>query len=85
VSPTTLALTASGTQIKKVTATATLSDATTSNVSYLATWTSSDVTKATVSAGGWVTAVAAGTTTVTASYVSPTGTTFTATCAVTVS
>lgn len=85
VSPTTLALTASGTQIKKVTATATLSDATTSNVSYLATWTSSDVTKATVSAGGWVTAVAAGTTNVVATYVSPTGTTFTATCAVTVS
>jgi hypothetical protein len=84
VAPTTLSIAAAGSTIKKVTATATLSDATTSDVSYLSTWTSSVPAKATVSAGGWVTAVASGSTNVTATYVSPTGTTFTATCAVTV-
>lgn len=84
VAPTTKTIDLSDAQLAKITATATLSDATTSNVSYLATWTSSDAAKATVSAGGWVTPVATGSTTVTATYVSPTGTTFTASCAVTV-
>jgi hypothetical protein len=82
VAPTTAAIDVSDALAKKIVATATLSDATTANVSGQCTWTSSDVTKATVtgsSAGGWVLGVGAGTCTVTATYVSPTGTTLTAT------
>lgn len=85
VAPSTAAVDVSDATAKKLTATATKSDATTADVSYMATWTSSDVSKATVSPGGWVLGVAAGSATVTATYVSPTGTTFTDTCAVTVS
>lgn len=81
--PSTLALTASGNQIKRTVATATMSDASTSDVSYQATWTTSDASKATVD-HGYVRAVAAGTPTITATYVAG-GTTFTATCVVTVS
>jgi membrane-bound inhibitor of C-type lysozyme len=84
VAPSTATVDVSDASIKKLTATATKSDAATSDVSYLCSWTSSDVTKATVSPGGWVTPVAAGSTTVTATYVSPTGTTFTDTSAITV-
>jgi hypothetical protein len=84
VAPSSATVDVSDATAKKLTATATLSDATTSNVSYLATWTSSDVSKATVSPGGWVLGVAAGSATVTATYVSPTGTTFTGTSAITV-
>lgn len=83
VAPTTLSMAAAGSTIRKVTATATMSDATTADVSYSASWVSSTPARATVSPGGWVTAVTAGTTNVTATYVSG-GTTFTAVCAVTV-
>jgi uncharacterized protein YjdB len=74
VTPDTLAADVSDATIRKLTATATASDATTADVSYLSTWTSSDPTKATVALGGWVTPVAAGSTTVTATFISPTGT-----------
>lgn len=84
VDPSTATVDVSDATAKKLTATATASDASTSDVSYLTTWTSSDVTKATVSAGGWVLAVAAGSATVTGTFVSPTGTTFTDTSAITV-
>jgi hypothetical protein len=49
------------------------------------TYASSDATKATVSAGGLITGVAAGTTTITATHTYATGKTITATSAVTVS
>ncbi len=49
-----------------LTATATLSDGTTSNVTSMVTWTSSDATKATVSAAGQLRGVAVGTATLTA-------------------
>jgi uncharacterized protein YjdB len=56
------------------TATATLSNGTTQDVTSLATWQSSDTTEATVSSTGVVTAIAAGTVNVTATYQSVTGT-----------
>lgn len=76
VTPATLSV-ADG-EIGALVATATYSDATTADVTAEATWTSSDPTKATVSAG-FVTGVAAGGSTVTASYLGETDT-----CAVTV-
>jgi hypothetical protein len=76
VAPTTKSLVV-GT-IGAVTATATYDDATTGDVTSLAGWSSSAPSKATVS-GGFVTAVAAGTANVVASYGG-----MTATCAVTV-
>jgi hypothetical protein len=83
VAPSTLTIDLSDTQYGHLTATATMSDSSTVNVSYSATWTSSNTAKATVSAGGWLTPVATGSTTVTATYVAG-GTTFTGSCAVTV-
>ncbi len=79
VAPTTKALTVG--QIGALTATATLSDATTRNVTAdpLCAWTTSNAPKATV-AFGYVTGVAAGTATITATYMGQAGT-----CAVTVS
>jgi hypothetical protein len=50
------------------TATATLSDGTTEDVTSLATWSSSDPGAASVSAGGVVTGVGSGTAVVTATY-----------------
>ena len=50
------------------TATATYSDASTANVTSLAAWTSSDTAVATVDAGGKATGVAAGSSTISASY-----------------
>jgi hypothetical protein len=61
----TASLTING-QANQLTATATLSDGTTQNVTSSATWQSSNATVATVSSTGLVTAVAAGTTTITA-------------------
>ena len=55
------------------TATAALSDGTTQDVTSLAAWQSSDTTAATVSSTGVVTAVAAGTVDVTATYQSVIG------------
>jgi uncharacterized protein YjdB len=52
----------------QLTATATLSDDTTSDVTATAVWTTSAPTVATVSAAGLATAVAAGTATITATY-----------------
>jgi hypothetical protein len=60
-------LTVADGEIDGLTATATYDDATTQNVTSLAAWSTSDATKATVSAG-FVTGVAAGSATVTASY-----------------
>lgn len=77
VTPATLAVTAGN--IEALAATATYSDSSTADVTAEATWTSSDATKATVSAG-FVTGIAAGTATVTATYQGQTDT-----CAVTVS
>ncbi len=77
VSPATKSLTVG--QIGALTATATFDDSTTQDVTSLATWTSSATSKATV-ASGYVTGVAAGSATVTASYLGQTDT-----CAVTVS
>lgn len=54
--------------VGKLTATATNADATTTDISNVCSWTVSDVTKATVSPGGFVTGLAAGTCTVTATY-----------------
>jgi Bacterial Ig-like domain (group 2) len=54
-------------------ATATMSDGTTQDVTSLATWQSSNTSDATVSGTGLVTAVAAGTVTVQATYQSVTG------------
>lgn len=82
VAPTTATVDVSDALAKKIVATATLSDSSTANVSGQCVWTSSDVTKATVTgsaAGGWVLGVGAGSCTVTASYLSATGTTLTAT------
>lgn len=76
VTPATLSV-ADG-EIGALAATATYSDATTADVTAEATWVSSDPTKATVSAG-FVTGIAAGASTVTASYQGETDT-----CAVTV-
>lgn len=77
VSPATLSLSVGG--IGALTATATYDDASTANVTSSCTWTSSATSKATV-ASGYVTGVAAGSATVTASYLGQTDT-----CAVTVS
>ncbi|WP_053682787.1 Ig-like domain-containing protein [Streptomyces sp. WM4235] len=74
--PTTLSV-ADG-EIKSLVATATYDDATTADVTALATWTSSAPAKATVAAG-YVTGVDPGSSTVTASYLGATDT-----CAVTV-
>jgi hypothetical protein len=71
-------LTVADGEIGALTATATYSDSSTGNVTGAATWSSSDPTKATVSAG-FVTGVAAGTATITATYGGQTDT-----CAVTV-
>jgi hypothetical protein len=76
VTPSTLSV-ADG-EIGALAATATYSDASTADVTAEASWSSSDPTKATVSAG-FVTGVAAGASTVTASYLGETDT-----CAVTV-
>lgn len=65
-------------EITALAATATFSDSSTQDVTAEATWTSSDTAKATVSAG-FVTGIAAGSATVTASYQGQTDT-----CAVTV-
>lgn len=78
VAPSTLALSVGG--AKKVTATATYSDASTSDVTALAAWSSSVPAKATVEYG-YVTGVAAGTSNVTATYGGQTS----GACAVTVS
>ena len=56
------------------TATASLSDGTTQDVTSLATWQSSDSSEATVSSTGVVTAIAPGSVSVTATYQSVTGT-----------
>jgi uncharacterized protein YjdB len=79
VAPATKALTVG--QIGALTATATLSDATTRNVTAdpLCVWTTSNAPKATVGFG-YVTGIAAGTATITATYMGQAGT-----CAVTVS
>jgi len=58
----------------QLTATAALSNGTTQDVTSTATWASSDPTEAIVSSTGLVTAFAAGTVTVTATYQSITGT-----------
>lgn len=55
-------------QTAQLTATATLSDGTTQNVTALATWASSNTAIATVSSGGLVTAVTSGSVTITATY-----------------
>jgi len=69
----TAALTAVG-QTSPLTATATLTDGTTQNVTNSSTWVSSSSAVATVSGAGLVTAVAAGTATMTAAYQGKTGT-----------
>lgn len=70
--PASLALTGtqtiSGTGTSQFTATLTRADSSTANVSSQASWSSSDVTKATVSSTGLVEGVAAGTATITATY-----------------
>ncbi|MFW3473660.1 hypothetical protein ACN24M_20550 [Streptomyces microflavus] len=71
VTPSTLSVAA--TEIGAVVATATYSDETTSDVTANCTWSSSDPTKATVTAG-FITGIAAGTSTVTASYLGETDT-----------
>jgi len=76
VTPATLTLAAG--DISALVATATYDDSSTENVTSSASWSSSDPTKATVSAG-FVTGIAAGSSTVTASYGGQTDT-----CAVTV-
>lgn len=78
VTPTTKTLAAAATQ--QLVVTATWSDSSTSTVTSLASYVSSDAAKATVSSGGLITAVATGSATITATYA-----TKTATCAVTVS
>ncbi|NUS25944.1 MAG: Ig domain-containing protein [Streptomyces sp.] len=77
VSPATKSLTVG--QIGALTATATFDDSSTQDVTAFATWTTSAASKATV-ASGYVTGVAAGSATITASYQGSTDT-----CAVTVS
>jgi hypothetical protein len=54
-------------------ATATMDDGSTRVVTSLVTWASSDATKATISAGGLLTGVADGSTTVTATFGGKTG------------
>ena len=81
LTPLTLALSLAGAFIKKVTATATYSDATTGDVTGSVLWASSVPAKATVS-GGYVTGLATGATNVTCSLG---GVTSTAPCVVTVS
>lgn len=69
ITPTTVTLSLAGTTTQQLVVTATLADSTTSVVTPAASgtvYTSSDPTKATVSAAGLVTAVAVGTTTITA-------------------
>lgn len=61
-------LTCAASATSQLTATATVAALTTSNVSATAVWTTSDATKATVSAAGLVTGVAAGTASITATY-----------------
>ncbi|WP_406157779.1 Ig-like domain-containing protein [Streptomyces canus] len=78
ISVTPATLTVAAGEIGALAATATYSDATTADVTASATWTTSDATKATVSAG-FVTGIAAGSATVTATYQGQTDT-----CAVTV-
>ncbi|KND30083.1 Ig-like domain-containing protein [Streptomyces stelliscabiei] len=78
ISVTPSTLTVADGEIGALAATATYSDATTADVTAEASWSSSDPTKATVSAG-FVTGVAAGASTVTATYLGETDT-----CAVTV-
>jgi uncharacterized protein YjdB len=58
-----------------LTASESFSDGTQQDVTKLVTWTSSDVTKATIDATGLVTAVASGSTTITAAFNGLTGTT----------
>ncbi len=69
----TAALTAVG-QTSSLTATATLTDGTTQNVTNSSTWASSSSAVATVSSAGLVTAVTAGTATMTATYQGKAGT-----------
>ncbi|MFJ9113021.1 hypothetical protein [Streptomyces sp. NPDC102283] len=71
VTPSTLSVAA--TEIGAAVATATYSDATTGDVTASCSWSSSDSTKATVTAG-FITGIAAGTSTVTASYLGQTDT-----------
>ena len=78
ISVTPATLTVAATEIGALVATATYDDASTEDVTAAASWSSSDPTKATVSAG-FVTGIAAGASTVTASYGGQTDT-----CAVTV-
>jgi len=80
LSPLTLALAVAG--IKVTVATATLSDASTVDVSALANWTSATPAKATVAPGGYVTGVSAGTAAISCTYA---GVTSTAPCVATVS
>lgn len=60
---------------QQMVATATMDDGSTRDISSLAVWASSDPTKATVNATGLVTAVADGTTTISASFGGKTGST----------
>lgn len=73
LTPLTLAVVTAGANIKYVTATVTYSDATTGDVTAACVWSSSAVSKATVNAG-YVTAVAAGTANVTATFAGVTST-----------
>lgn len=84
VTPSTATVDVSDATAKRLIANLTMSDASTPDVSLLCVWTSSDVTKATAHAGGFVNAVAAGSATVTATYTDSNGNVFTDTCAVTV-
>ena len=72
VSPSTASLAAGGTQ--QFTATATYSDGSMANVSSTATWTAASTAVATINAAGLATGVAAGSTTMTASFSGSTGT-----------
>jgi hypothetical protein len=67
ITPLTLALSLGGAIIKKLTATATYTDATTGDITAKANWVSATPAKATVSAG-YVTAVATGTSSVSANF-----------------
>jgi uncharacterized protein YjdB len=71
VSPATASIAVAGTQ--QLTATVTYSDASTDDLSASTTWVSSDETVATVDASGLVTGVAAGTATITGTFISFTG------------
>ena len=84
VTPSSATVDVSDATAKRLIANLTMSDASTPDVSLMCVWTSSDPTKATAHAGGFVNAVAAGSTTVTATYTDSNGTVFTDTCAVTV-